>query len=92
MSLIDVAIPQFGDDGNALAKVERPAIMHEKSSALMLKSGFFAQPEKDYSLDDDNSDSREAHLPVSTSNDDDEFFEAETGDDGEVRKFLCSLT
>ena len=81
MGLIDVAIPHFDDD----APAPRPALTQVKSSAFRLRSGFFAQNEE-YNLEDDiDKLNTSASIEPSASNEEDQFFEAETGDDGVVR-------
>lgn len=95
MRLIDVAIPHFDDDTEIPAALPNPKL--EKSSAFRLRSGFFGQNEE-YNIDDDS----ETHDSGSGSNsvdkldnsgDEDQFFEAEVGDSGEVSgRVLISTT
>ncbi|KAF7791866.1 hypothetical protein EIP86_002890 [Pleurotus ostreatoroseus] len=82
MRLIDVAIPHFDDDSEAV--LARPAIVPDKSSAFRIRSGFFGPSEREYDIDDDETETGTEHggsttQADSTVVDDDEFFEAESG-------------
>ena len=78
MRLIDVAIPHFDDDAEGVKVVAaRPA----EKSAFRLRNGFFGQNEEGYQVDSDSDDDTKDALVKPSNSAEDQFFEAETGDD-----------
>ncbi|KAK7694663.1 hypothetical protein QCA50_001851 [Cerrena zonata] len=83
MRLIDVAIPKLDDDEAGQRPPPNPLAGPQPKSGFRLTSGLFGPTEQEYNVDDEGDKEDKPGIPVSTSMDDDEFFEAEAGDSNE---------
>ncbi|KAJ3551176.1 hypothetical protein NM688_g4862 [Phlebia brevispora] len=78
MRLIDVAIPHFDSD-EASTEAET-ALAQDKASAFRLRNGFFGPAEEEYNLEDDEEGSTK---DTGAKQEEEEFFEAESGEEGQ---------
>lgn len=75
MRLIDVTVPQFGEESEKKYKSKSsPPYIDTESIVLPLSTGLFSPTGLEYNVDDDHSDTEHA-----SSNRDDIFFEASDG-------------
>lgn len=90
MRLIDVAIPKLGDDDAGQRPPPKPLAGPQPKSGFRLTSGLFGPAEQEYNVDDEGDKDEKPEMQASASLDDDEFFEAEEGDNNEVSNIDCA--